>query len=51
MSSSRRPSFFHLSTWLPLPALALAALLLLAVEAVIVLPVAWDLLWAGALRG
>lgn len=27
MSSSRRPSFFHLSTWLPLPALALAALL------------------------
>ncbi len=25
MSSSRRPSFFHLSTWLPLPALALAA--------------------------
>ena len=31
--------------------LALAALLLLAVEAVIVLPVAWDLLWAWVRRG
>ena len=31
--------------------LALAALLLLAVEAAIVLPVAWDLLWAWARRG
>jgi len=28
-----------------------AALLLLAVEAIIALPVAWDLLWAGALKG
>ncbi len=31
--------------------LALVALLLLAVEAIIALPVAWDLLWAGALKG
>ena len=37
--------------WLFSRFLALAALLLLAVEAVIVLPVAWDLLWAWVRRG
>ena len=34
-----------------LACIVLAALLLLAVEAVIVLPVAWDLLWAWVRRG